>query len=162
MNLVVSQIAVGSRFNIIGVLKRANRGNGRWVRGFTLIELLLVLAILLVLAGLVVPKLAGRQKSASIDATRISIEGLEQAIELYSIDHEGLAPSSAEGLGALTARPGKDPSWRGPYLADVPLDAWGEAFQYRMPGTHNRDGYDLVSAGPDHAFGTDDDIGNWK
>jgi hypothetical protein len=31
-----------------------------------------------------------------------------------------------------------------------------------MPGTHNRDGYDLVSAGPDHAFGTDDDIGNWK
>ena len=40
---------------------------------FTLMEVLLVLAILLVIMGLVVPKILGRQKSANVDATMISI-----------------------------------------------------------------------------------------
>lgn len=129
---------------------------------FTLMELLLVLAILLVIAGLVVPKLAGRQKSANIDATKISIEGLQQAIELYSIDHDGKTPTTAQGLGVLTEMGKKDPKWRGPYLEKTPVDAWGEEFQYRSPGVHNKDGFDIVSSGPDKTTGTEDDIGNWE
>jgi general secretion pathway protein G len=125
-------------------------------------ELLLVLAILLVIAGLVVPKLSGRQKSANIDATRISIEGLQQAIKLYEIDHEGEAPMTADGLTVLTQSTKNDPDWRGPYLDKPPVDAWGEEFQYRRPGTRNSSEFDIVSAGPDHVFGTEDDIGNWK
>ena len=42
-----------------------------------------------------------------------------------------------------------------------PLDPWGEAYQYRSPGTHNKSGYDLFSKGPDKTEGTEDDIGNW-
>ncbi len=129
---------------------------------FTLMELLLVLAILLVIAGLVVPKLAGRQKAANIDATKVSIEGLRQAIELYSVDHDGRTPTTSEGLGVLLRSVKKDPQWRGPYLDKEPVDAWGEPFHYRCPGSRNKDGFDLLSAGPDKSVGTEDDIGNWE
>lgn len=137
-------------------MKRSRRS------AFTLMELLLVLAILLVIAGLVVPKLAGRQKSANIDATKVSIEGLQQAIQLYSIDHDGKTPTSSEGLTVLTQMMKKDPQWRGPYLDKEPVDAWGGPFQYRCPGSHNKDGFDIISSGPDKTVGTEDDIGNWE
>ncbi len=48
-----------------------------------------------------------------------------------------------------------------PYLDKEPIDAWGEPFQYRCPGSHNRDGFDIISTGPDKTVGTEDDIGNW-
>ena len=131
-------------------------------QAFTLIELLMVLAILLVLAGLVVPKLAGRQKSANIDATKVSLEGLAQAIHLYSVDHHGDLPASNDGLEILVSSAGRDPDWRGPYLKEIPTDAWGERIEYKLPGTQNTDSFDLISSGPDRLFGTDDDIGNWK
>ena len=136
------------------------RGSAR--DAFTLIELLMVLAILLVLAGLVVPKLAGRQKAASIDATKVSLEGLAQAIQLYSVDHHGDLPASNDGLVTLVSANTRDPDWRGPYLKEIPVDAWGQPFEYKLPGTQNPDGFDLISSGPDRLFGTDDDIGNWK
>ena len=81
---------------------------------FTLMEVLLVLAILLVIMGLVVPKILGRQKSANVDATMISIEGLNQAIKLYSLDHLGNPPSSADGLKVLIQSGKRDTRWKGP------------------------------------------------
>jgi type II secretion system (T2SS) protein G len=33
-------------------------------------------------------------------------------------------------------------------LKSVPADAWGQKYIYRVPGLHNRDDYDLFSAGP--------------
>ena len=40
------------------------------------------------------------------------------------------------------------------------VDGWGNPIQYTFPGVyHNEDdGFDLVSAGPDKEFGTEDDI----
>jgi len=40
------------------------------------------------------------------------------------------------------------------------VDGWGNPIQYTFPGDyHNEDdGFDLVSAGPDEEFGTEDDI----
>lgn len=103
----------------------------------------MVLAILLVIMGLVVPRLIGRQKAANIDATRISIEGLSQALKLYSVDHEGNFPSTSDGLRVLMEPTKKDPQWKGPYLEKPPVDAWGEPLQYRSPGLHNVQGYDI-------------------
>ena len=51
-------------------------------RGFTLLEVLIVLAILGVIAAMVVPRLLGQQRVANEKATRISIEGIESALEL--------------------------------------------------------------------------------
>lgn len=129
--------------------------------GFTLIELLLVLAILGVIMAMVVPNLLNRQNYANIDATRGSIAGVEKAIEMYSIDHMGTYPTSAQGFEVLVGSPSRDKRWRGPYLKKLPLDAWGNGLKYESPGRKNQDGFDIVSAGPDGRFGTGDDIGNW-
>ncbi len=129
---------------------------------FTLMEVLLVLGIMGVIMAMVVPKVLGRQKHASIDATRISLSGLSQALKLYSLDHAGDFPSQTEGLEVLVNRPnGRDDRWKGPYLDQQPKDAWGQPLVYKFPGTHNPDSFDVSSIGPDHIAGTADDIGNW-
>jgi general secretion pathway protein G len=129
-------------------------------RGFTLMEVLLVLAILGVIMSMVVPKLVGRQQYANIDATRISIRGVEQAVKLYSLDHTGKYPSSAQGLKALVAKEAKDSKWRGPYLEREAVDAWGTPLQYAFPGQKVPGNPDIISAGPDQQFNTADDITN--
>lgn len=130
---------------------------------FTLMEVLLVLGILGVIMAMVVPKVLGRQRYASIDATKVSIAGLSQALKLYSLDHGGDFPSAAEGLNVLVKQPAKqDPSWKGPYLEKEPRDAWGQPLSYVYPGKHNVDSFDIMSAGPDRVAGTVDDIGNWE
>ncbi|MDG2129892.1 MAG: type II secretion system major pseudopilin GspG [Fuerstiella sp.] len=126
---------------------------------FTLMEVLLVLAIMGVIMTLVMPKLMSRQVHANTDATRISIAGVHQALKLYSLDHLGNLPSTAEGMSCLVLDPGtKDPHWRGPYLEELPRDAWGTELQYQFPGNDDPSTAEISSAGPDLDFGTDDDI----
>ena len=81
----------------------------------------------------------------------------------YKIDL-GSYPSTEEGISALAKAPaGKETRWKGPYIEKVPADPWGNAYQYRFPGSKNingSSGYDIWSLGED---GTEsaDDIGNW-
>lgn len=128
---------------------------------FTLIEVLLVLAILGVIAGMVVPRLIGRQKYANEDATRLTIKGIEQALKLYALDHFGELPSTQMGLASLVTQPSQNAErWRGPYVESIPKDAWGRTLNYALPGKIHPQGYDLISAGADGLFGTQDDITN--
>lgn len=135
--------------------------------GFTLIEVLLVLAILGVIAAMVVPQLLGQQKKAYIDATKNSIKGLEGALEIYAFHHDSEYPTTQQGLDVLISQPANDDKWVGPYLKSVktlPLDAWGQPFQYEYPGTNNPPGTkpDIYSSGPDRIPGNSDDINNWQ
>jgi type II secretory pathway pseudopilin PulG len=41
-------------------------------------------------------------------------------------------------------------------------DAYGNAFRYQCPGTHNVEQYDLSSKGMDGVAGTTDDLNNWE
>jgi general secretion pathway protein G len=129
-------------------------------------EVLLVLAILGVIAAMVVPGLMGRQRQANIDATKLSIKGLEQSLKLYAVDHDGEYPTSAQGIEILLHSPGNDPKWKGPYVESsvVPPDAWGNPLQYAFPGPNHPNGEkpDISSWGPDKQAGTDDDINNWS
>ena len=130
--------------------------------GFTLMEVLLVLAILGVIMSMVVPRVLGRQQHANADATRLSIRGVEQSLKLYALDHGGTFPPSGDGLSILQEAPSqRDPRWRGPYLDQSPLDAWGSPLSYEFPGRRNPKSYDIQSPGPDRVPNTDDDIGNW-
>ncbi|HBV65644.1 MAG TPA: type II secretion system protein GspG [Rhodopirellula sp.] len=129
----------------------------------TLIEVLLVVAILLVIAGAVVPSLVNRQEQANIDATQISLKGLEQALKLYAIDQDGQYPSKSDGLAALMTAPNGPAAdlWRGPYCEEKPLDAWRREFKYVFPAAQSGKPFDLSSTGPDGIPGNEDDINNW-
>ena len=75
-------------------------------------------------------------------------------------------PSTNEGLAVLLTPPGNaGDKWHGPYIDAVggklPVDPWGQPYEYRYPGVKNPGGYDLFSKGPDKTADTADDIGNW-
>lgn len=77
----------------------------------------------------------------------------------------GRVPSGDEGLALLSTTPPdarEAALWRGPYLdGKLPLDPWGHAYQYAVPGADSQP-FALYSFGADgRAGGTGDaaDIG---
>jgi general secretion pathway protein G len=135
-------------------------------RGFTLMEILVVITIITFIAGLTISNIGGIFGSSQKDIARLMVtQSLKTPLVTYRLQM-GSYPSTEDGLQALmTAPASKSDRWRGPYLdptTKLPLlDPWNEPYQYRYPGTHNKDGYDIWSKGPDKTDGTDDDIGNW-
>ncbi len=134
-------------------------------RGFTLMEIMVALAILGLLVGLAITNLGGMFEGGRRDVASLFVNSsLTTPLNTYRI-HMSDYPTTAEGLQALAVAPStRADRWRGPYVTEnkwPPLDPWGEPYQYRSPGTHNKAGYDLWSKGPDKQDGTPDDIGNW-
>lgn len=135
-------------------------------KGFTLVEILLVVLIIGVIAAMVVPNLAGRGEQARKSVARADIDtNIDSALSMYELDN-GRYPSTDQGMAALLQKPTAAPvpsNWNGPYLKKkaLPKDPWGKDYVYRSPGTHNTDGYDLSSTGPD-GVESGDDIVNWE
>lgn len=128
--------------------------------GFTLLELLIVLAIIGVIAAMVVPRFFGTLDESKIKATRTSINGLEQTIDLYRVDR-GM-PESIAMLMQTTDDTGKEIE---PLLDKVPRDAWNEALNYEYPNTKAKSSRPAIwSNGPDRKNdnGGNDDINNWS
>lgn len=133
--------------------------------GFSLIEILIVIALIAILVTVTIGNLDGifggqQEKVAGIFTSQTAKIGLTA----YKLDI-GNYPSTEEGLNALVKAPaGKESRWKAPYLEEVPLDPWGNTYQYRFPGSRNVNGargYDVWSLGPDGVESADD-IGNWK
>jgi general secretion pathway protein G len=141
--------------------------NVKGPRGFTLIEMLLVVVILSTLAAMVIPRFTGRGEEAKVAAALADVQShLPSALDLYELDN-GRFPATAQGLDALLDAPSAPPApknWKGPYLKKKNglKDPWGNAYQYRSPGVHNAQDYDLASHGPDGVEGGEDDIINWE
>jgi len=135
----------------------------RRAAGFTLLELLVVMVIIGLLAGIVAPRYFAQVGKSQVKAVKAQVDGLDKALEQYRID-VGHLPTNEQGLAALQLQPSGEQNWAGPYLKkDVPLDPWGNPYNYVVPGTHNND-YDLWSWGRDGkqgGTGEDADIGNW-
>jgi general secretion pathway protein G len=132
------------------------------LRAFTLIEIMIVVAIIGLLAGLLFNNVEGIFGRSQESLAKVFVhDSFRTTLVRYKIDM-GDYPSTAEGLAALLAAPANaGDRWRGPYADKLPVDPWGEAYQYRYPGTHNKSSYDLFSKGVDKTEGTADDIGNW-
>ena len=133
-------------------------------RGFTLVEVLLVLVILVIIVSLVTTNVISAQRRAYKKAAEAAVGMLDSPLQMYYLDMTEF-PTSEQGLEALRNPPAglaNPEKWDGPYLAKaVPVDPWGNPYEYVCPGKYNTDSYDLWSYGPDKVSGTDDDIGNW-
>jgi len=140
----------------VQVRRRSHRAGG-----FSILELLLVLVILSILAGIVGVRFAGQSADAKIKAAKSQLVEFTTALSTYEIKSGGY-PTTQQGLDALVNQPAGVEDWPGRLLnKGVPKDQWGNDWQYRSPGTHNTDGYDLFSYGPDGQPGGGDDITNW-
>jgi general secretion pathway protein G len=133
--------------------------------GFTLVEMLVVLAILVLLVSMVVPRIMGSQKKADINATKTQIGMFKAVLERYALDCKKY-PSTEQGLTALVSKPsdlGENMSWDGPYVnGDIGKDPWGNEYQYKYPPEKgNGDNPDIWSFGPDGEDNTADDICSW-
>ncbi|MFM9836295.1 MAG: type II secretion system major pseudopilin GspG [Methylophilaceae bacterium] len=129
--------------------------------GFTLLELLVVMVIIGLLVGYVGPKYFAQLGKSEVKAAKQQIAGLGKALDIYRLD-TGHYPQQDVGLQALETAPANETKWRGPYIEkSVPLDPWGQAYVYKIPGEHSE--YDLISYGKDGkpgGTGEDADISN--
>lgn len=130
-------------------------------RGFTLLEIMVVIVILGLLASFIVPNLMGNKDKADRQKAVSDIVALENALDMYRLDN-GRYPNNQQGLAALIAKPATPPVPRNypeeGYLRRLPQDPWGNDYQLRNPGKTSK--IEIVSAGQDGEFDTEDDITN--
>lgn len=161
----------------------------RKTRAFTLVEILTVIAIIAILVGIAlgVAKYASnkahRTKTlAKLRTLEIGLDncrddlgyfpltdghGIVQLGETFTSGCDKLSDMAANWLlqkgkfrHTQTGRPYVEGYDGGDYV-----DAWGRPFLYRCDGDanqHNKQSFDLFSAGSDGQIGTDDDITNWQ
>ncbi len=137
------------------------RNQRRRGAGFTLMEVLLVLVILVILGSMAVGMFTGVQEQAEIDAARSQVSVLKKQIQIYR-QQLSQYPTSLQDLIVQPTGLTKPERWSKLLdTTEVPLDPWGNQYQYKQPGSHNVDSFDVWSMGPDQTDGSEDDIGNW-
>lgn len=115
--------------------------------GFSLLELMLVLVIIGVLASVAAWQVVAQGEKAKRKATFVSMETISQALDSYQLDKNTLPPDLAT-LGKQDLDPRKL------------KDGWGRDFYFSAPGAGGAP-YELISAGKDGQFGTEDDA-DWS
>ena len=117
----------------------------------TLIEMMVVLVIIAIVAALIVPNVIGRPDEARVTVARTDLRAIAASLEMYRLDNR-IYPASGQGLEALVnppVSPPAPPNWApGGYLAQMPVDPWGNPYIYRVPG-ENGAAYELLSLGAD-------------
>ncbi len=120
--------------------------------GFTLIEVMVVVVILGILATLVVVNVVGSDDKARVTAAKSDLSAIAQALDLFKLDNFKY-PSTDQGLEALVRAPEDARSFPpGGYLKKMPMDPWGNPYQYFAPGSQGNP-YDLLSYGADGVEG---------
>jgi len=120
-------------------------------KGFTLVELLIVITILGLLMSLVAPKMFSKVDSTQRKTAAAQMNNLEVSLDTFRLD-VGSYPNELSELRSSNRR-----GWDGPYLPkDVPLDPWGNPYQYQIPGK-NGAAFSLISYGKDGQQGGTDD-----
>jgi general secretion pathway protein G len=145
---------------------RGSRARG----GFTLIEIMAVVLIIGLLGTIVGTVVFSQIDRARGTTARAQLKQIEAALDFYRMDN-GRYPTTEQGLEALVREPTIEPAprdWRPEgYLQGgrLPVDPWGNYYQYLSPGVQNERSFDLWSYGSDGVEGgdgSDEDIGNWS
>ncbi len=134
--------------------------------GFTLIEIMAVVLIIGLLSTIVGVSIFAQVDKGRVTATSVQIANLESVLELYRMD-SARYPTTQQGLDALVNEPDDARNYPpGGYLQKhrVPVDPWGNRYEYEQPGQINTHSFDIWSFGADGkpgGEGVDGDIGNW-
>lgn len=121
---------------------------------FTLMEMLVVIAILGLLVGTVAVSMQGHLARSRVSAAKIEMAKITEALDSYDGVYSRF-PTAEEGLEILTGPSGKVEEQ---FIASGEFkDPWGTPYEYVIPGPNNKP-YELISAGPDRQFETEDDL----
>ena len=130
--------------------------NAKYGRGaFTLIEVMIVVAILGILATVVTLKVGQYLSKARIKTAKVQMQEIMKALDLFKMDNKQYPESLEELLEKTEEHPEG-------LLGSIPLDPWGNEYEY-MSGTEH--GYDLVCYGRDGqegGEGEDADVKSWE
>lgn len=122
---------------------------------FTLMEVLVVVAIIVILAGVATVSFFGVWEKSKEDAAKASIRGIEDALDIYRLANGNSYPPN---LDALTQRQkGNKPA----LLKDEALnDPWGNKFNYEPGNRHPKTDKPHIFTNGDP--GAPQMIDNWK
>lgn len=142
-------------------VKKPNQKEDAW----TFVETLIVIGIIMILTAAVGFAAFRYIDQAKVAATKSQIETFSMAINSYFFDC-GSFPTNEQGLEALWKKPSPAPEgWKGPYLQKaVPKDAWGNAYEYKVPGPNGLP-FSVLSFGSDGREGGDGyayDLSSWE
>jgi len=127
--------------------------------GFTLLEMVIVLGIIAMLLGGAIFASKGILGSSKMGRVDSDFQALSANLMQYKTAN-GIYPSTAQGLRALSEKPTSSPVPRrwSAIMTKVPLDPWDNAYMYRYPGKKNASEPEIISKGPDGQENTSDDI----
>jgi len=121
-----------------------------WIAPIVPLRPIVVATLLVALGGAVgLAHVSGGHGCGPRVKTRAMVHTVKAAAESYLADHEDVCPT----IGRLVKER---------YLPEPPLDAWAQPLYMRCRPASALHPVDLISAGPDRMFGTDDDIGSWE
>ncbi len=134
-------------------------------RGFSLVELMIVVAVLGILAAIVVPQFQSYTTQAKEASAKSDLRTLRSAIELYTVQHNGVPPgypngdvtaapveqifiwqlTMASNKSGQTANPGTAGFGLGPYVKAFPKNPFNNLGLVKMVG--NSEGFPASATG---------------
>ncbi len=124
---------------------------------------MLVLSIIVVLLGAGVYYLVGNVEASKITRVKADLSALGTQLNTYQMQNLRF-PTTEQGLQALVSKPTAAPAprtWIQLLKPEALTDPWGHPYQYKAPGEHNKDAFDVWSYGPKGPGATEGILGNW-
>jgi len=135
----------------------------RMARGFSLFEMVIVMGIIGLILGGAIYSMGKIKGSAAIGTADQDMKSFESNLEQYK-NIGGTYPSTSQGLEAFFKKPTDAPRprrWIQTIDKEEALfDPWDTKYKYAYPGSKDPSRPEIISAGPDKQFGSEDDMSN--